>query len=249
MHAAISTLSVRQTLRGSLPFLKEFVSKHWILVTIYCCLAVISHLIFDPEQGKSGQLFLNWKFYLWWIIVCVPSWLIMYYAIKMSLTKLAPDLQSNKPFLQFLWQIICLDILRFVIIFGLSLLLLIPAIWWLTKTSICSVVLLSAENGPIQSIIKSHELINNKFWLCFKYWFGAFTIVILCVDVPLLVLVGIYAICMYTTGHGLSAQSFGHIFNLLNSGVGVFMQIVLLFCETWLYVYLKQNNTVSATTA
>ncbi len=241
-----SELSASEALKGSLSFVKEFVSRHWLLVIVYSCLAVAPNLIFNSET-QSLVAFLDWRFYLWALVFGVPSWLMIYFAIKMSLARLDPSLNSNKSLLQSLWQIICLDVLRSVVFIILMTLFIIPGIWWLTKTSLCWAILLSTNSGPIQSIRKSHELINNKFWLCFKYWFIITIMTMFYINVPVIVLLVIYAISMQVMGHGLNAQSFTHTFGLLSSVLGVFGHIIFLFCQTWLYLSLirHQSTTVS----
>jgi hypothetical protein len=242
-------LSAREALGSSLSFLAEFIKKHWILVLIYFVLSVVPVFIIGDQEVTDISLSKRLIVGVIGLINVIPGLLMVYYPLREALLKLNPTGQiSNKSIAKALWQIFCTAIISVIIGVPLLLLLLLPCIWWATKASVSYANLLSTEDGPIQSIRKSHELMNGRFWSSFGFLFSTmaavfFVWVIAMMIIVFFLLIGGAFNAIFHEGAGFNKVLM--IIRLLGPFFSVATTILFHYYQVWLYVYLKSQNSPS----
>lgn len=55
-----------------------------------------------------------------------------------------------------------------------SMIFVVPATWWLVKSSLANVLVSVDDAGIIGGLRKSHQMIDSHFWLTFKYFLPNF---------------------------------------------------------------------------
>lgn len=142
MKNIVIELNTFVVLRRSFYFLIDFVKRYWFL--IIACLLIETFYIFIDLILNNGTV--TTTFYIVvlgvvqtiiTVIGLVLDFLIDYYAIKMAISILKPDLdKSSKSFIKSFWQMIVASSTAALIAFPLLLFLVVPAIWWLVRTSV-----------------------------------------------------------------------------------------------------------------
>ena len=181
------------------------------------------------------------------LAAAIISLFMSYYGLSMAVSKLDPSAKVfSRSLPKSLLLLFCVHFLLALVSIPLLLLFLLPGIWWLIKSSVSSVNLLSTDEGPIESIIKSHKLMNDRFWQCFAFLFGTGFIIF----VGIMILTGSIGLCFFFGGLLHSAfdadsgfTKVGAIFRTISAVISIFGTIMFYHINAYLYVYLKNNPT------
>jgi hypothetical protein len=243
-------LSSREALEGSLSFLGQFVQKYWPLVVLYIVIGILPAFVIGDQDPESLSMSQKVQLGAIGLLNVIPSLLMIFYPLREALLKLDPNKQiANKSLAKGVWQIFCVNIISVVLGIPLLLLLILPGIWWSTKSTVALADLLSTNDGAIASIRKSHQLMNGKFWQCLGFLVATSSTVILVttvigVTIGFFLLVGGLLNVLFHEG-----ASFNKVFmmiRILGPIFAVFTSIAFYYFQAWLYVYLKQDEVVSA---
>ncbi len=246
MNTVVSKLSVRAALSGSISFLADFLKQHWLIVVLYVVVASAGGFVLKDTDylwelpgEKLAQLSLLS------IVSAFLAFLMPYYGISMAVGKLDPTAKAfSKGLWKSLWQLFCVSLLMAIIGTPLLILFLIPGIWWFIKSSVSCVNLLSTDDGPIASIKKSHELMNNRFWQCFGFLFLTGLIVF----IVNMIITGSVGLCLFVGGllhlafdADTGINKIANVFRTIGAVISIFTAIIFYYIQAWLYVYLKNN--------
>jgi len=156
MNTAVPNLNVLDALKNSIPFCFEFAKKHWIVASLMAAFFFLNSLFtnwmssvlrseavlsnhFDPFTVIKTMFDARFvlPYVLLTILGSVAGYLLCYYAIRMAVGQLSPSIVlASKSLLKSLWQLFCMSLVIGIVAIPLFALLIIPWIWWLTKTSV-----------------------------------------------------------------------------------------------------------------
>jgi hypothetical protein len=105
------------------------------------------------------------------IVVSFPS--LIFFAVLWNSLKHNPGLA----------EAIFMAVVNFV-----SMIFVVPATWWLVKSSLANVLVSVDDAGIIGGLRKSHQMIDGHFWLTFKYFLPNFIFI----NAP----IGIISLCV-----------------------------------------------------
>lgn len=251
MNTASLKLSVREALESSLSFSGQFFKQHWLLAVIYILLGALPAFIIGDQDVSDISLEKKIGLSLCAVFNLIPCFLLVYYSLRDSLLKLDPsNPKPNKSLAFALWQMFCMSLLSGIIVVPLLILLILPGIWWSTKCAVSFPNLLSTNDGVIESLRKSHQLMNERFWQCFGFLVATSSTVILVsvivgITIGFFLLIGGLLNAVFHEGAGLNRAMM--IFRILGPIFAVFTNVVFYYIQAWLYVYLKQDNAVPVT--
>lgn len=236
------SLSIRQALERSLNFTGQFLKRHWLLSIIYIVIGVLPAFIIGDQDASELSISTRIQMGFVGLASIIPGLLIVYYGLTESLQNIEPGRLSGKSLLKSLWQIVCLNILCVIVSVPLFVLFIIPGIWWSVKSSTSYARLLSSDDGPIASIRKSHELMNDKFWRSFGFMFGTSCIVFCCLGIAagaigFFVVVGGLVNAFVHEGAGFNKIMV--ILRLIGPAGTLLSAIILYYIQAWLYTCLK----------
>ncbi len=252
MNTASLKLSVRDALESSLSFLGQFLKQHWLLAIIYVVLGTLPAFIIGDQDISDISFEKRAGLGIVAIVNVIPSLLLIYYSLRDALLKLDPSNSlPNKSLAFALWQIFCMNLLSAIIGVPLLLLLILPGVWWSTKSTVSFANLLSTNDGVIDSIRKSHQLMNERFWQCLGFLVGTSSTVILVtviagITIGFFLLIGGVLNAVFHEGAGFNRAMM--IFRVMGPVLAVFTAVVFYYVQAWLYVYLKQDTPVPVTT-
>jgi hypothetical protein len=230
MNTTVSELNILKALRNSLPFCAQFIKQHWILFIVYLLIGFIPVVFFKDQSWNITKILVE-------CISLVFFYVIYYYAVKMATPQLDSTAQlSNKSLLKTLWQLLVVLLITTIAAFPLFLLFLIPGIWWMIKIYLASINLVNTDSGILESVKESFQMTKGKFWQSLGFIAG--TVLILLV-IALIAAVPISFFLQLSILHDWSWQS---IFNLAYVIPSAIAGIISCFRDTWLYIYLKDNN-------
>ncbi len=242
---------MREALESSLSFLGDFLKEKWLLVALYVVVVSMSGFILNGDSVWELAIEKRMQLGLLSLVSFILALLVPYYGISMAVSKLDPAAKVfSKGLPKSLWQLFCISFLMGIIGTPLLILFIAPGIWWLIKSSVSSAHLLSTDYGPIGSIRKSHELMNNRFWQCFGFLF----LVGLTVFFVNLIISGSIFLCLFMGGLLHSAfdadtgiHKLANVFQSISAAISVITAIIFYYVQAWLYVYLKNNPVVQNT--
>ena len=178
MYKDTLKLSVREALESCPSFLGNFFKEHWLLTMVYVTVAIAPAFVINDQDMSDLTFITRIQLAIFTLANLVPSLLIIYYVFRDSIVKIDPSVQlSNKSALISLWQIILMHILLVVIGVPLFIFFILPAAWWSVKSCLSFANLVSTSDGVIESIRKSHQLINERFWQCFGFLFTTSSVI------------------------------------------------------------------------
>jgi hypothetical protein len=245
-------LSSREALEGSLSFLGQFLQKYWPLAVLYIVIGILPAFIIGDQDADVLSMSQKVELGAIGLANVIPSLLMIFYPLREALLKLDPNKQTtNKSIAKCVWQIFCINVISGVVGIPLLLLLVLPAIWWSTKSTLAYANLLSTSDGAITSIRKSHQLMNGKFWQCLGFLVATSSTVILVatvigVTIGFFLLVGGLLNALFHEGAGFNKVFM--MIRILGPIFAVFTSVVFYYFQAWLYVYLKQDDAVAVVT-
>ncbi len=248
MNTASSNLSVQEALESSLSFLGHFLKQHWLLAIVYIGLSAVPAFIIGDQDVVDISFERKAGLAIFWVANFVPALLLIDYSLRDALFKLDPlHTLSNRSLASSLWLIFCMYIVSSVIGGLLTLLLILPGVWWSTKATVSFANLLSTNDGVFASIKKSHQLMNGRFWPCLWFLFATssaigIVAVIAGLTIVFFLLIGGMLNAVFHEGPGLNRALM--LLRLISPIFAFFTGVVCYYIQVWLYVYLKKDTAV-----
>ena len=254
MNTVVSKLSVREALESSLPFAGDFIKRYWILAVLYSLVLAVPAFVLDKKAIMESIRASNFQLDSSTIVILIVTYvlaivcylLLAYFSYRAALAKLDPSTMApNKAMPVVLFQIFCVGLVIGLVSIPLFILFILPAFWYLIKSTVSVANFLSTNDGIIASIRKSHELMNNRFWRSFGFLFLtalAIVVVQMIIQFSLGLCVGIGGLMHSASSLSSVPSKIEGVFQIIVGLITVFASIIYYYCHAWLYVYLKSNN-------
>jgi hypothetical protein len=265
MKPAASDLNIFHALKNSLFFCIDFPKKYWILSVLFAMVFVFNSLLshnlmiaIRNEISSSHHVDImavlkivfqatsSLQNFLLTIMALIVGFLMTYYAVRMAAGQSGlPAVSTSKSVLKSLWQLFCMQLALAIVAIPLYILFIIPGVWWSIKTSVSTTNLLCTNDGPIESIKRSFQLTDNRFWSSFGYLLGVSVLPAIVIGIVTTIIT--VSVMLPTAFSFHAQQSEDNLSTLVMNGLihalSLFVQIIIgYFCQAWLYVYLKNQS-------